>query len=156
MFWTTSLLWMMIWTGATLVIHGEGLDDNDALKFHHSSSVVPDLLVDRSERELLKRQHLEMPSFRQTPIDENSGQALYTMALPTLFPLGRADFSIPRLRTVSLSDWAQHLMRYKDGRFESHPRFRYMVFNQIMRQRVGSSSRWFANKNMDAVSPQMT
>jgi len=95
---------------------GEGLDDNDALEFHHSSSVVPDLLVDQSERELLtsqldlQRQHLEMPSFRQTPIDESSGQALFTMALPTLFPLGKADFSIPRLRTVSLSDWAQHLM----------------------------------------------
>ncbi|KAN0068857.1 hypothetical protein V8E54_013026 [Elaphomyces granulatus] len=27
---------------------GEGLDDNDALEFHHSSSVVPDLLVDLS------------------------------------------------------------------------------------------------------------
>ena len=95
----------------------------------------------------LQRGHLEMPSFRQTPIDESSGQALFTMALPTLFPLGKADFSIPRLRTVSLSDWAQHLMPYKDGRFGSHPRFRYMVFNQIMRQRVASSSRWFANKN---------
>ena len=88
-----------------------------------------------------------MPSFRQTPIDETSGQALFTMALPTLFPLGKADFSIPRLRTVSLSDWAQHLMRYKDGRFGSHPRFRYMVFNQIIRQRIASSSRWVANKN---------
>jgi hypothetical protein len=32
---------------------GEGLDDNDALEFQHSSSVVPNLLVDRSERELL-------------------------------------------------------------------------------------------------------
>ena len=132
---------------------GEGLNDNDSLDFQHSSSVVPDLLVDRSERELLtsqldlQRGHLEMPSFRQTPIDESSGQALFTMALPTLFPLGKADSSIPRLRIVSLSDWAQHLMRYKDGRFESHPRFRYMMFNQIMRQRVGSSSRWFANKN---------
>ena len=132
---------------------GEGLDDNDALEYHHSSSVVPDLLVDRSERELLasqldlQRGHLEMPSFRQTPIDETAGQALFTMAFPTLFPLGKADFSIPRLRTVSLSDWAQHLMRYKDGRFGSHPRFRYMLFNQIMRQRVASSSRWFANKN---------
>jgi hypothetical protein len=73
-----------------------------------------DLLVDRSERELLasqldpQRGHLEMPTFRQTPVDESFGQALFTMALPTLFPLGKADFSIPRLRTVSLSDWAVH------------------------------------------------
>jgi hypothetical protein len=29
------------------------LNDNDSLDFQHSSSVVPDLLVDRSERELL-------------------------------------------------------------------------------------------------------
>jgi hypothetical protein len=35
---------------------GEGLDDNDALEFQHFSSVVPDLLVDRSERELLTSQ----------------------------------------------------------------------------------------------------
>ncbi|KAN0072017.1 hypothetical protein V8E54_009746 [Elaphomyces granulatus] len=122
---------------------GEGLDDNDALEFQHSSSVVPDLLTPLMPPD----KHVHKTQRQQTPIDESSGQALYTMALPILFPLGKADFSIPRLRTVSLSDWAQHLMRYKDGRFESHPRFRYMMFNQIMRQRVGSSSRWFANKN---------
>ncbi|KAN0083399.1 hypothetical protein V8E54_002487 [Elaphomyces granulatus] len=89
MFWATSSLWMMIWTGVMLVIRVyEGLDDNDALEFQHSSSVVPDLLVDRSERELLtsrldlQRQHLEMPSFRQTPIDEGSGHCIAWLFQP--------------------------------------------------------------------------
>lgn len=36
-------------------------------------------------------------------------------------------------------------MRCKDGRFGSHPRFRYVAAWRLIRS--GSSSRWLANKN---------
>src|SRR5256885_7600100 len=69
------------------------------------------------------------------------------MAYPTLFPHGKADFSLPRRRTVTLQQWSEHLIRYKDGRFGSHPRFRYMGFNQIMRDHVRKASNWLVKKS---------
>jgi hypothetical protein len=117
------------------------------------SSVVPNLLVDQSERDILalhlhaQRQHLTVPSFRETPINEVRAQLLYSMAYPTLFPHGKADFSLPRRRTVTLQQWVEHLIRYKDGRFARHPRFRYMAFNQVMRHRVSKVSHWLVKKS---------
>ncbi len=43
------------------------------------------------------------------------------MAFPTLYPTGQADFNTPRLRKVDLNEYAQHLMRFHDGRFGRHP-----------------------------------
>ena len=66
-----------------------------------SSSVVPNLLVEQSERNILEHhlrsqhQHLTMPDFRATPIDEAHTQLLYSMAYPMLFSHGKADFSLP-------------------------------------------------------------
>jgi ATP-dependent DNA helicase PIF1 len=88
-----------------------------------------------------------MPDFRATPIDEAHTEVLYSTVFPTLFPHGKADFSIPRRRTVTLQQWADHLIRHKDSRFASHPRFRYMAFNQIMRLRVNKVSQWLVKKS---------
>jgi len=118
-----------------------------------SSSVIPNLLVEQSERNILEHhlhsqhQHLTMPDFRAMPIDEAHTQLLYSMAYPTLFPHGKADFSLPRHCTVTLQQWVEHLIRYKDGRFASHPRFRYMAFNQVMRLRVSKVSHWLVKKS---------
>ncbi|MEY3711002.1 MAG: hypothetical protein RLZZ99_823 [Actinomycetota bacterium] len=38
----------------------------------------------------------------------------------TLFPDGKGDFSSSRLKEIKhLHKWAEHLMRFHDGRFES-------------------------------------
>src|SRR5271170_5837397 len=60
------------------------------------------------------------------------------MAFPTLYPTGLADFNAPRLRNVALNDYAQHLICFLDGRFGRHPRWRFLVFNMLMRRKVGS------------------
>jgi hypothetical protein len=80
---------------------------------------------------------LPAPSIRQTPIDEASGRdRIFAMAFPTLYLTGRADFNASRSRKVDLDDYAQHLMCFHDGRFGRHPRWRFFVFNLIMRQRA--------------------
>lgn len=64
------------------------------------------------------------------------------MAFPTLYATGRADFNSPRLRSVSLSDYARHLLCYHDGRFGRHPRWRFLAFNTIMRRKAANAARY--------------
>jgi hypothetical protein len=68
------------------------------------------------------------------------------MAFPTLYPTGQADFNTPRLRKVDLNDYARHLMRFHDGRFGRHPRWRFFVFNILMRRKANSSARFYVSK----------
>ena len=57
-------------------------------------------------------------------------------AFPTLFPYGKADFDMPRSRTVTLAAYAKHMLKYQDSRFGRHPLFHYYVFNRIMREQA--------------------
>ena len=71
------------------------------------------------------------------------------MAFPTLYPWGNADPNSPRQRSVKLREYAQHMMKYKDGRFGRHPRWRFLIFNMIMREEVRKTSRLFVSRNSD-------
>ncbi len=62
------------------------------------------------------------PADAQNPVNENT-PGYMSMAFPTLFPDGKADFNQPRLHKIHLSDYFKHLVRYKDGRFARHRRF---------------------------------
>ena len=57
----------------------------------------------------------------------------FTLVFPCLFPQGSCDFHINRPRTLmSMSDWAEHLIWYKDGCFAQHQYFKFIVHNIIM------------------------
>jgi ATP-dependent DNA helicase PIF1 len=121
------------------------------------SAVVPNLAPLQSERDLLAdqieglRTHLTMPSVRSTPINNfGSHERLFSIAFPTLFPKGEADYAAPRYRSVTLSAWAAHLMRYHDRRFATHPQFRYVVFNQILREQAFRASKWLVANDSDS------
>src|SRR5277367_3520411 len=114
----------------------------------NSQSMVPNLNITTTEVDLILNElagwnpippGLPAPSIRSTPIDEAAGKdRIFAMAFPTLYPTGWADFNAPRLRKVDLQDYVQHLMCSSDGRFGRHPRWRFLAFNMIMRQKVGS------------------
>ncbi len=56
--------------------------------------------------------HLELPSIRSTPLDEfNRSQALLSLAIPGLYPEGKADFVTPRQRTISYADYLAHALK---------------------------------------------
>ncbi|KAK7019330.1 hypothetical protein R3P38DRAFT_2714460, partial [Favolaschia claudopus] len=96
-----------------------------------------------------REQILTMPGVRGTPISEYENHKIAIDAFPTLFPTGQADFNELRNQKVSMEDWAAHLMRYKDGRFAQHPRFRYWALNSIFRRRCKEASRWYAKSHAD-------
>lgn len=90
---------------------------------------------------------LPAPSIRQTPVDEASGKdRIFAMAFPTLYTTGPADFNTPRLRKVDLNDYAQHLMRFHDGRFGPPLRWRFFVFNILIRCKANSSACFYVSK----------
>ena len=82
------------------------------------------------------------------------GLRIWSLAFPTLFPTGKADWCTPRPRSLTFIEWARHLLRFHDGRFARHARFRYAVFNQWMRDKAGSRARWTTRKaEASAVGP---
>ena len=91
---------------------------------------------------------LQMPSIRRTPLDEfNRKHALLSLACPTLFPRGVADFVEPRRRKISCQDYIQHAMKWEDGRFAKHHSFRFIALNTLMRQQARGHSRFYVSKN---------
>ena len=65
---------------------------------------------------------LPAPSIRSTPLNKAGGnERIFTMAFPTLYPTGRADFNTAWQRKVNLNDYARYIMCYHDGRFRRHP-----------------------------------
>ena len=63
-------------------------------------------------------------------------------AFPTLFPYGKADFDMPRSRTVTFATYAKHMLKYQDSQFGRHPLFRYYLFNRIMREQALNATRF--------------
>ena len=66
-------------------------------------SVVPDLLSDTSELELLvckieqqqnQQNGVELPTMYTTPISKQVAFFIISSIFPTLFPMGRADFNL--------------------------------------------------------------
>ncbi|KAF6528008.1 hypothetical protein HZS61_008310 [Fusarium oxysporum f. sp. conglutinans] len=150
-----------------------GATENDDVEPDEvDQSAVPDLLPEDTEMEALHSrilgeerdepvpvrqptQHqLEMPDIRRTPVNEfNRSQALLSMAFPTLFPRGQAEFVEPRLRPIKYSDYIQHALRWHDGRFARHPTFRFVVFNTLMRAQARAKSSYFVKQHHQRRGP---
>ena len=102
--------------------------NNDQEPTQMTAGCVPNLTNDQSEFELLCRDAqlpsgvnqmvLTAPQVHGTPINEHMGIQIAIDVFPTLFPPGQADFHTAHPKAkVSLKEWAQHLIRYKGGRF---------------------------------------
>lgn len=126
-----------------------GRDDDDA-----EVTAIPNLLAENAELDALQEAagiapllQLTNPGFRTTPLSEfNRSQPLLSLAFPTLFPFGKAEFVQSRVREIKYADYIEHLLKYQDGRFAQHSRFRYVVFNTMMRLHVLKKSTYFVNK----------
>lgn len=78
----------------------EMLDGDDV-----EAAAVPDLIMEEAQIDVLQRhvqgepaprEHLDLPSFRATPLEEfNRSQALLSLAFPSLYPRGAAEFVAP-------------------------------------------------------------
>ncbi|KAM4064851.1 ATP-dependent DNA helicase PIF1 [Hirsutella rhossiliensis] len=106
--------------------------------FDADASAIPDLQVTDTELNALHAQaqhRMPLPSVRRTPIDEfNRSQPLLTLAFPTLYPDGKADFVEPRLRSITYQDYLGHAMRWHDGRFARHKTWPFVALNTLLQE----------------------
>jgi ATP-dependent DNA helicase PIF1 len=121
-------------------------DDND-----DTSAVVPDLQAEDAEFEQLRQaltraNPLSVLTFNQALVSELDNICILRMVFPTLFPNGQSDISFPRRDKIPFNEWIRHTMRYRDGRFGRHARFRYEVFNMLQREKVRSQASWICRE----------
>ena len=113
---------------------------------HLPSSFVPNAVQQHTEQETV-RQSIEQrqsgsvhtlmwPTIGGTPINEFTTEGYFSMAFPTLFPTGDADFLGQRCNQVTIGNYFKHMLMYEDGRFARHPRFRFFALNTEMRWRA--------------------
>jgi hypothetical protein len=129
-------------------------EDEEDPANHPDMSAIPNLATDLTEFQALrakiqrpKQAFLSMNSLRRTPLAEfNNQEALLSLAFPSLFPNGQAEFVSPRIREVSYSSYIKCLMAYRDGRFARHSHFRYAVFNTYMRKQSVKKAGFFVRK----------
>jgi hypothetical protein len=100
-------------------------------------------------KEIDNNKHLKIsprfawPTRSVKPISEYSTEKLFCMAFPWLFPGGIGDINEPRLHPIYVSDWAQNLLYYEDGRFAKDNLWSFFVLNYIYRHRNQASSHFF-------------
>jgi hypothetical protein len=87
------------------------------------------------------------PKIGKNPINEFTTEGYISCAFPTLLPTGAGDFLAPRQRGVTPGNYFKHLLRYGDGRFAKHPRFRYFALNTEMRWRALQTGRIYINQH---------
>ncbi len=88
------------------------------------------------------------PTRGMLPLPEHTTNFFFTMAFPTLFPTGMADFRMNRPQTCSMADWADHLLWYEDGRFARHQYFKFIVHNIILRKRTLEQSKFIVQQKL--------
>jgi len=125
---------------------------------HHTSSFIPtipnrNIEIQEIRHYLQSYNHhsattIQWPPISLSPINEYNTEGLLSMAFPTLFPTGAALPNQPRIKTVQLHEYALHLLHYHDNRFGKHPRFRYYIYNLMMRHRSQATTSFFVKKNI--------
>ena len=129
-------------------------EEHDATLNLTSTGFVPSIHSTESEVSQLERDLqiteavLTMPTIDGTPINEHDPNTCYMInAFPTLFPQGKADFHARRDVKVNAQDYFKHLLRYRDGRFAQHSRFRYFAWNSILRWEGKAKAKVFVKQN---------
>ena len=64
-----------------------------------------------------------------------------------MLPTGAGDYLAPRERTVTVGNYFKHLIRYGNGMFARHPRFRYFALNTEMRWRALQTGRVYIKQH---------
>ena len=136
---------------------GQTVPREDQYNAHLPSSFVPNAVQQRTEQETVRQSiadrqsgsthHLMWPTIGGTPINEFTTEGYFTMAFPTLFPTGRADFLGQRCNKVTIGNYFKHLLMYDDGRFAKHPRFRFFALNTEMRWRALEAGRIYIRQH---------
>ena len=129
----------------------------DLYRAHLPSSFVPNAVQQQTEQDTVRQSIQERqssststlmwPTIGGTPINEFTTEGYFSMAFPTLFPTGAADFLGQRCNQVTIGNYFKHMLMYEDGRFARHPRFRFFALNTEMRWRALQAGRIYIRQH---------
>ncbi|PPQ85080.1 hypothetical protein CVT24_010166, partial [Panaeolus cyanescens] len=74
------------------------------------------------------------------------------MAFPTLFPDGSGDFACPRPVTVTIVEYAKHLLRFHDHRFAQHPRLVWFLLDTVSQSEARTQSDYFGRQKINSLT----
>ena len=130
--------------------------ENDVCDDDLPQSLVPVAAPSMTEQEAVQqsvRQHqssssshaaLMWPCIGGVPLNEFTHEGYFTCAFSALFPTGAGDFLGQHQVQVTIGN---HLMKYDDGRFARHPRFRFFALNTEMRHRAIQTGRVYIRQH---------
>lgn len=124
---------------------GMHVHDSTPFKSQHDQSVEEEL---RSMKQADKPGSctLDWPYVSDSPVSEYDGnEKLYAKAFPWLFPGGHGDYSDFRERNLSVSEWAERMLYFKDGRFATDKMWCFFALNYSTRRRNQTSGRYFVD-----------
>ena len=87
------------------------------------------------------------PTIGRTPINEFTTEGYFSLAFPTLFPIGAAEFLGQHHNPVTIGYYFKHLMMYDDGRFAKHAQFCFFALSTEMRWRAIQTGRIYVKQN---------
>ena len=129
----------------------------DQYESHLSSSFIPNATQHRIEQETVEQSLQDLqsgsshtliwPTIGGAPINEFTTEGYFSMAFPTLYPTRAADFLGQRCNHVTISNYFTHLLKYGDGRFARHPRFRFFALSTEMRWRALQAGRIYVKQH---------
>ncbi|GLJ15036.1 hypothetical protein SUGI_0245580 [Cryptomeria japonica] len=137
-------------------------DATNPFAIENSSSFIPTMLGTTCELETIKdtlqlhtdeKNLLPWPQISSSPINEYNTEGLLPMAFPMLFPTSAALPLQTHPKHVHLHKYALHLIRFYDQRFGQHVRFRYFIYNLIMRHHSQQSTTVFIRTNIEEAFP---
>ena len=146
---------------STLLLEESASEDDsppsqeDLYGAHLPNSFVPNAVQQQTEQETV-RQSIEQrqsgstlmwPTIGGAPINEFTTEGYFSMAFPTLFPTGAADFLDQRYNQVTIGNYFKHLLMYEDSRYAKHPRFRFFALNTEMRWRALQAGRIYIRQH---------
>lgn len=93
---------------------------------------------------------LDWPQTSTEAVSEYSDtMKIFTNAFPHLFPGGIADVTdSDRTRTIDASDWARHLLHFKDGRFARGPIWSFFTYGFVERRRNVKNGNYFVGSHI--------
>jgi len=87
-------------------------------------TIVPDLFINVTESELLQCEieqqqnfDFELFTMNTVSVNERADLLILNSVFSTLFSTGKADFALSQSHSVKLSDYAKHLLKYKNDQF---------------------------------------
>lgn len=118
-------------TGVPFVVFREQSEDEEIEQLLREYLAEEGEALQAENRPDILAEPVQWPTQDLNPVNEYTTEGYMAMTFPPLFPYGHADLRDQSHREfeVNTAEYFNALLRYKDGRFGSHPRYESFEFS---------------------------